>query len=140
MRGILTFFRDDRGSQTIEFVLWLPITVALLIIIIDASMLYLTHTEMWNVARDTARRMTTGVLATEDLAEAYANEQLNLYRTFDSGYNVVAQRDPDTAMTVVITLSLSDVSIITSYFGLDLLEILPGTMAARVVARAEPTT
>ena len=140
MRGFLTFLRDDRGSQTIEFVLWLPITVALLIIIIDASMLYLTHTEMWNVARDTARRMTTGVLATEDLAEAYANEQLNLYRTFDSGYNVVTQRDPDTAMTVVITLSLSDASIITSYFGLDLLEILPGTMAARVVARAEPTT
>jgi hypothetical protein len=120
-------------------VLWLPITVALLIIIIDASMLYLTHTEMWNVARDTARRMTTGTLATEDLAEVYAKDQLNLYRAFDSGYNVVAQRDPDTAMTVVITLSLSDASIITSYFGLDLLKILPGTMAARVVMRSEPT-
>jgi vancomycin permeability regulator SanA len=139
MRGILTFLRDDRGSQTIEFVLWLPITVALLIIIIDASMLYLTHTEMWNVARDTARRMTTGVLATEDEAKAYAKDQLNLYRTFDSGYIVFAQKDPDTAMTVVITLSLSDASIITSYFGLDLLEILPGTMAARVVMRSEPT-
>ena len=112
MRGILTFLRDDRGSQTIEFVLWLPIIGALLVIISYASILYTTHTEMWNVARDTARRMTTGVLATEDLAVAYANEQLNLYRAYDSGYNVVTQRDPDTAMTVVITLSLSDASII----------------------------
>ena len=75
MRGMQTFLRDDRGSQTIEFVLWLPIIGALLVIISYASIFYAAHTEMWNVARDTARRMTTGALATEVEAEAYAKSQ-----------------------------------------------------------------
>ena len=39
MRSVLTFLRDDRGSQTIEFVLWLPIIGALLVIISYASIL-----------------------------------------------------------------------------------------------------
>jgi len=143
MGGILTFLRDDRGSQTIEFVLWLPITAALLVIISYASILYTTHTEMWNVARDTARRMTTGLfdvtgVLDEAAAEEYAQSQLKLYEVFDAGYLVEVTEDPvASTMTVVITLSVADSSFDAAFFGA--FSLVGGTMAARVVMRAEPT-
>jgi len=141
MRSGLTFLRDDRGSQTIEFVLWLPIIGALLVIISYASILYSTHTEMWNVARDTARRMTTGVfdvdkVLDEDAAIAYAQSQLKHYEFFGSGYEVTATEDAD-AMTVVITLGVTDGSFDAGFFGA--FSLVGGTLAARVRMRAEPT-
>jgi Flp pilus assembly protein TadG len=48
----LRFLRDERGSATIEFVLWVPVFMILLVATTDASILYLHHTEMWNVSRD----------------------------------------------------------------------------------------
>ena len=145
MRGILTFLRDDRGSQTIEFVLWLPIIGALLVIISYASILYTTHTEMWNVARDTARRMTTGLfddgvtgVMDEAAAEDYAQTQLRLYEFLGSGYDVTATEDTVAeTMTVVITLGVSDGSFDAGFFGA--FSLVGGTLAARVVMRAEPS-
>jgi Flp pilus assembly protein TadG len=144
MRGILSFLRDDRGSQSIEFVLWLPIIGALLVIISYASILYTTHTEMWNVARDTARRMTIGlyddgVSGVMDGAAAidYAQSQLKLYDLFGTGYDVQATEDTVTeTMTVVITLGVTDGSYDAGFFGA--FSLVGGTLAARVVMRAEP--
>jgi len=137
MRSVLTFLRDDRGSQTIEFVLWLPIIGALLVIISYASILYTTHTEMWNVARDTARRMTTGVLDVGVPAEDYAQTQLRLYEFLGSGYDVIATEDTVAeTMTVVITLGVTDGSFDAGFFGA--FSLVGGTLAARVVMRAEP--
>ena len=135
MHGILTFLRDDRGSQTIEIMLWIPIFVALLVIISDASILYLTQTEMWNVARDTARRMTTGQLMTEVAAEEYANVQLNLYSQNSGLYSVDASYDP--VVEVVISVGAGDVSF-TGFKYLDF-TIFGGDISARVVMRPEPT-
>ena len=56
------FIRDQTGTATIEFVLWVPVYVILLVAVTDASILYLTHTEMWNAARDTARSISVGTL------------------------------------------------------------------------------
>ena len=135
MRGILTFLRDDRGSQTIEIVLWIPIFVALLVIIIDASTLYLTQTEMWNVARDTARRMTTGTLQTEIEAEDYANTQLHLYANNSGSYTVEASYDP--VVQVVISVGVGDISFTgLKYLGFT---IFGGPITAQVVMRPEPT-
>ena len=95
MHNTLNFLRDERGSQTIEFVLWIPIIGALMVLITDAFLLYMTHTEMWNVARDTARRMTTGDLSTKAAAETYAGTQLTF---FEYPYTVTATYDEATAM------------------------------------------
>ena len=139
MRSVFTFLRDDSGSQSIEFVLWLPIIGALLVIISYASILYTTHTEMWNVARDTARRMTTGVLEVGVPAEDYAQTQLHLYEFFGSGYDVTATEDTVAeTMTVVITLGVTDGSYDGGFPEL-FLSLVGGTMSARVVMRAEPT-
>ena len=76
MRRLDQFLRDDHGAMTIEFVLWVPFIVALLTTVVDATTLYVTHTEMWNVARDTTRRMAEGSILTVSGAEAYAASAL----------------------------------------------------------------
>lgn len=53
---------DERGSVTIEFVLWVPVITALVALVIDATTIYITYAEMWTVARDTARRMSSALI------------------------------------------------------------------------------
>ena len=138
MSGIAKFLRDDRGTATIEFLLWLPIIGALLVIISYASILYTTHTEMWNVARDTARRITTRVLDPGSEAENYAMSQLKLYDTFGTGYDVSATEDKtESTVTVVITLGVADNGLDAGLLGA--FTLVGGTLNARVVMRAEPT-
>ncbi len=54
MRSVFAFLGDEKAAVTIEFVLWVPIFVGLLVFVTDASIIYLTHSEMWSVARDLA--------------------------------------------------------------------------------------
>lgn len=131
MSSVSTFLRDERGSQTIQFVLWVLPLSFLLIIVTDASFLYLTHTEMWNVARDTARRMSAGQLLTATEAEAHVATQLSQY---DHPFTVTAGYDLTTSMSVVISVPIADAAI----FGLFLAPVLGNTMDARVVMRSEP--
>lgn len=131
MRGLATWLRDERGAQTVEFVLWVPIITALLLLVADAATLYITHNEMWNVARDTARRMSTGQLASAEEAEAHAVAAMELR---DYPYLIDAEFDPEGDMEVAIGLSFDDLLIP----GYATLAILGGTMTARVAMRANP--
>ena len=132
MNCVLNFLRDQRGSETVQFVVWLPLIAFVLITVTDASFLYLNHTEMTNVARDTARRLTTGNLLTEDEAKAYAYGELAQYAY---NYEVLVNRDPDAAMTVVVSVPVVDVTV----FGFFLTPVLGSTMGTRVVMRSDPT-
>jgi Flp pilus assembly protein TadG len=131
MRSILNFLRDDRGSQSIEFLLWVPIFVGLLVIVMDASTLYITQTEMENVARDTARRMIKGL--SPDNAKTHAYNAMSLR---DAPYTVVATFDPDTGADVIIAVQTGTISILGS---LHPMAILGTTLGARVMMRPDPT-
>lgn len=136
MRCFDRFCRDEKGSATIEFVLWVPIIVALLTIVIDATTLYITHNEMWNVARDTARRMVIGILS-EDDAKQHAVDAMDLR---DFPYYVDASypedpKDPDSVVSVTIALSVRDMSILG--YGSPL-TLFAHDMAARVIMRPDP--
>jgi hypothetical protein len=131
MRSTLCFLRDERGSQSIEFVLWIPIFVGLLIIVMDASTLYITQTEMENVARDTARHMVKGL--PPNLAETHARNSMSL-REFP--YLVEATFDKDTGAEVIITVETGAISIL-GY--LTPLSINGATLGARVFMRSDPT-
>ncbi len=129
MRSVFTFLRTEKGAVTIEFVLWVPIFVGLLVFVTDASIIYLTHSEMWNVARDTTRRMTTGEITTDDQARDYAAAHLFLgSRTY-----VI---DPDIGgdMSVTIAIGLDDAAIFGSFFK----SILGRSLVANVTMRREP--
>jgi len=129
MQSMAAFLRDETGAVTIEFVLWVPIFVGLLVFVTDASIIYLTHSEMWNVARDTTRRMTTEQITTVAEARDYAAARLFLgNRTY-----VI---DPDFGgdMNVTIAIGLDGAAI----FGFFFKPILGRSLLASVTMRREP--
>jgi Flp pilus assembly protein TadG len=70
------FWRDQRGASAVEFALVAPLLIGLLLGIIQYGSLFLLQTRMNDTARDTARRLAVGDLATETEAEEYAESQL----------------------------------------------------------------
>jgi hypothetical protein len=68
------FLSRDEGSTTIEFVLWLPLLMAVLIVAMDASVLYMRQSNMWQVSRDTARIVSRHGMD-EASAEIYARNE-----------------------------------------------------------------
>jgi Flp pilus assembly protein TadG len=121
------FLRDEGGSATIEFVLWVPVFVVLLIATTDATILYLSHTEMWNVSRDIARRIAVGDI-TADEAVTEAGKELFLY---NRGYRVATDVGID--VVVEIQTNVGDASV----FGF-FKPVLGRELSARVVMRREP--
>ncbi|MGR3661089.1 MAG: TadE/TadG family type IV pilus assembly protein [Paracoccaceae bacterium] len=65
------FRKDAKGSVTIEFVMWLPVLFFMLLLVVDASVLFMTQSNYWSVSRDTARLVARHAM-TEDAAEDYA--------------------------------------------------------------------
>jgi Flp pilus assembly protein TadG len=96
----------------------------------DASILYLTHSDMFNAARDIARRMSTEQITTVEEARDYAAESLQLYNRV-----YVLTTDPSLAnMTVTISVGVRDAAI----FGAFLAPVLGRTLSASATMRREP--
>jgi len=56
-RKVGLFRKDDEGSSTIEFVLWVPIFVLILSLVIDVCFLFLAQSRMFDVASDATRQL-----------------------------------------------------------------------------------
>jgi Flp pilus assembly protein TadG len=54
------FLRHEGGSSTIEFVLWMPLVVLILLLIVDSSMLFMSRTHAIRVLQDTNRLYSVG--------------------------------------------------------------------------------
>lgn len=101
----MRFVRDEDGSVTIEFVLWLPVVFAMLLIAVDATFAFIGMGNMWQTARETARVVSRYGM-TEAEAETWAAQQAS-YTTiaptvdvaFGSGDVVVTMNMPIRAMT-----------------------------------------
>lgn len=59
-RAVSKLWRDEAGSSTVEFVLWVPLFAFLLMLTVNASFVYMDLTRMENAARDGARRIAMG--------------------------------------------------------------------------------
>lgn len=81
-RSPRAFLQREDASATIEFVLWLPIVILILLLIVDASMLFMSRSQAIRVLQDTNRLYSTGQFTGETLderlgkAEAYALSRL----------------------------------------------------------------
>jgi Flp pilus assembly protein TadG len=64
-RRFITFRRDENGSISVEFVLWIPVFITLIAIITDLSIVYVVNANMYDVARDAARRWSQDRSGTE---------------------------------------------------------------------------
>jgi len=114
MRRLLRrFSRNDDGNATVEFVLWLPLIMGILVGAFDLNVIMATQSNMWDVARDTARRVSTGEL-NSTTAQTYALAKLT-YMGFDYGVDVTVGDD----VVVAVDTYLSNVAVLGSMGGLN---------------------
>ena len=66
-----SFLSEEDGTSTIEFVVLLPLFTMLLLLVTDASLLFLRHTSLMNIARDTARIVSRHAMTPAE-AQTYA--------------------------------------------------------------------
>ncbi|MDP2081634.1 MAG: TadE/TadG family type IV pilus assembly protein [Pseudotabrizicola sp.] len=59
-------WRDERGSATVEFVMMVPVFMALMFLIADASMVYNKQAMLMDISRDTARIVSRYALTAEE--------------------------------------------------------------------------
>lgn len=123
------FLGDERGSATIEFVLWLPVFAVILMVAVDATVLYLQHSEMWNISRDVARRLAVSDITEEQVADSVA-DQLFL---FSPAYTVAISDPTALDVRIVIQTRVADASV----FGL-FEPVLDQYLTAAVTMRREP--
>lgn len=123
------FVRDEKGAIAIEFTLLVPLFVLLMVFFVDASTIYLTHSEMYNVARDISRRMSTGELTNDAEVQAYAADHLFLARRT---YNVSTHFRGD--KMVAIYADVVDSAI----FGVMFKQLLGQELIALAVTAEEP--
>ncbi|HLQ19756.1 MAG TPA: TadE/TadG family type IV pilus assembly protein [Tabrizicola sp.] len=71
---IKEFMRQESGSSTIEFVLWMPVVMLILLLIADASMLFMSRSHAIRVLQDTNRLYSVGQF-TGTTAERLAQAQ-----------------------------------------------------------------
>lgn len=129
MARLNDFLRSEQGAVTIEFTALFPFFLFLLIFFADASMIYLTHSEMHNAARDIVRRMSTDQLTTVTEVETYAESKLLLgSREYDIQVEFGAEQ------IVVISVPMGEAAI----FGIFFQPILGNTLAVVTRQRREP--
>ncbi len=58
--------REESGSISVEFVLWTPMIMALLLLVADASAAFLAQGAMWHAGGDISRAIATGRVSIED--------------------------------------------------------------------------
>ncbi|WP_157966208.1 TadE/TadG family type IV pilus assembly protein [Oceanibium sediminis] len=56
------FIADENGSETTAFVLWVPVFFLVLFFSLDVTLSMVAHSRMWDVARDTVRQMSLGIV------------------------------------------------------------------------------
>jgi len=123
------FLRDEHGSATIEFVLWVPAFVVILVAATDATVLYLHHTEMWNVSRDVARRVAVGDMTEADAVGAVQSEMF----LYSRAYTVATSNPAELDVQIMIQTSIADASVF-GFFE----PVLGRYLTATVTMRREP--
>jgi hypothetical protein len=129
MHCISNFFRDESGAVTIEFTTLVVAFIMMLVFFTDASIIYLTRSEMWSVARDVSRRMSTEEITTTAEARDYASANMHL-----SGRNYVIDPDFGSDMSVTIAVTIGEAAIFGAWFK----PILGDYLVASVAMGREP--
>lgn len=122
------FWQTERGSVTIEAVIWLPTMILLTGLMFDLTLILMHHADMWSMASDVSRQIAIGAIQTTD-AQTYV-DQLSMLA---SGYTVSAQVASG-LVTLDVSIPWTDVTA-TAWF-------LDNTaqMHVSIVQRMEPTT
>lgn len=121
-RSFQSFLIDTDGTATVEFVILFPLFTTVLLLVVDASMLFLRHTALMNVSRDTARIVSRHAMTAAE-AKSYAE---SFASTPSSPATAEVIINADQVLVRVTTDSRS-----TAPFG-----IIPIVVGDKLVARA----
>ena len=123
-------FRREDGSMAIEFVIMVPLFVAMISGVVDLSRIYVDQANYYNIARDTARIVARHGM-TVDTAKEYAASRVTELSNTTPTVNVTSTT---TDVTVTIT---APVQVLAKF---DFLDFLSGTwLSASVTHALEPT-
>ncbi|SFB79256.1 TadE/TadG family type IV pilus assembly protein [Tropicimonas isoalkanivorans] len=89
------FQKDEDGSVTIEFVLWVPFFAIFLLFAVDATLVFMRQSQMWQISRETAR-----------IVSRYGMDEVTA-ETFAKAYGTVGSTTP----TVDVILGTAEVSV-----------------------------
>jgi len=92
------FWKKDDGSASIEFVLWTPVYMFILMLTIDASFLFMNQSNYWSVSRDTARLVSRHAITVEQAVEYAENAAISRHASPDATVTIDGQ-----IVTVVLT-------------------------------------
>lgn len=70
------FIKEDRGSATVETVIWIPIFVWVLAMIINVSMTVFEKNQAYRIVQNANRILSTGYMQSEAEVEAYIRDRL----------------------------------------------------------------
>ena len=93
------FLKSENGAVSVDFVMWMPVLMAILIIATDATMGFMRQSHMWQTSREAARIVSRYGMD-EATAEAYVKQVTRIGDKFG---------DVDVAFTpgeVSVTLSM----------------------------------
>jgi len=76
MTFLSKFLRDERGSATVETVIWIPIFCWVLALIVNVSMVVFEKNQAYRIVQNANRILSTGYFQTEAEAESYIRERL----------------------------------------------------------------
>jgi Flp pilus assembly protein TadG len=119
------FLIEENGTSTIEFVILVPLFTVLLLLATDASLLFLRHTNLMNISRDTARIVSRHAMTVTE-ARTYAESNASTPRS-----RATAQVTIQDGFVIVI---LSSNAASSAPFG-----IISFVLGDRIVARAIST-
>lgn len=74
---MVRFLRDEAGSATIEFALWVPAFLGIMLLGADASASFTRQSNLWSVSYETARIVSRHAMDAK-AGEAYARAQMRV--------------------------------------------------------------
>ena len=129
LAGVRRLLTSEDGNMSIEFVIAVPLFVAMITGAVDVSRLFITQANYYSAARDTARVVARSAM-TEDSAEAFAASRVAQVSGTPASTNVTID---SSTVTVSISTPIADLG---KFHFLDALDL--GTLNATVSHALEP--
>lgn len=100
LRKLRAFGAERDGTVTVEFVIWLPVFLALILLTADISLAFMRQSNFWTVSRDTAR-----IVARHGLNPVAAEHYAARLAAFGNYTPDVSVKVDQLASTVTVTIT-----------------------------------
>ncbi len=65
------FLGDESGNVTVEFCMWLPLVLVMMLIIFDGALALIAQANLWHIAGEISRALALGRVAEDDIHQAF---------------------------------------------------------------------